>query len=463
MQIFVILLSSLLLSGNVSAAAPNQAPPLNPTVSSNKNIISVPLTRGNSEKAASSSAKKMSASEFVESQQARVRRKYNFAGGDSGKEMSHAAGNNTNVSLVDESDYDYYFEIGIGTPPQKFRVQVDTGSSDLWIPSANCPSSACAMHAKFDSTKSSTFTSTGQSFSIQYGIGEMTGLIGQDMVEIGGIPIKQSFGMSMNEDETFIGGDADGILGMAYGSISAEKVTTPFDNLVQQKGIDKVFSFYFNFAANGRSGSQLVLGGYDSTKFKGDIKYSPVTNQTFWNIGLQSVTVNGQDAGVKPQEVAIDTGTTMIVVPDYDAALINKLIGGQPVMGSNGMMHYSLPCDPKGLPDVAFQFNGNKFTISPNGYVFAKGGTCVSGIVGGGPRLDKWIVGDVFLRNFYSVFDSAKNQVGFAQVSQPPPPLSSSPGAPGSQGSQGGKSQSPKIFTASYYWMALISLLVLLN
>jgi len=413
----VLLLSALSLSANVSAAAINHRHAMKPSgLPTGKRMVSVPLTRGSPSKMASSFVgKRLSAVEFIQSQRARVQRKYNLRKPDDGDDPSDDE-SSTNVPLVNESDDDYYCQISIGTPGQTFNVQVDTGSSDLWIPGSDCTSTACLNHTRFDGSKSSTYQATGQNFSIQYGSGYMTGVVGQDVVNIAGLSINQSFGMSLTEDDTFDQGALDGLIGMAFESISSEGVTTPFDNLVQQQGIGSLFSFYFNFAANGGQGGELTLGGYDNSKFTGDIKYSPLTAETYWNIGLQSVTVNGKDAGVQPQDATIDTGTTLIIAPDSDAQAINNLIGAKPIQGQDGM--YSLPCNIAGLPDVVLTFNGNKFTVPPEAYVFSNGdGTCVSGISGdGGMGMTSWIAGDVFLRNYYSVFDEGNSQVGFAPL-----------------------------------------------
>ena len=77
---------------------------------------------------------------------------------------------------------------------------LDTGSSNLWVPSVQCTSIACFLHQKYDSKASSTYKANGSEFSIQYGSGSMEGFVSQDTLTIGDLVIKgQDFAEATKE------------------------------------------------------------------------------------------------------------------------------------------------------------------------------------------------------------------------------------------------------------------------
>lgn len=75
------------------------------------------------------------------------------------------------------------------SPLSQFKVILDTGSSNLWVPSSQCTSIACFLHAKYDSSASSTHKANGTTFSIQYGTGSMEGFVSNDKFSIGDLTV----------------------------------------------------------------------------------------------------------------------------------------------------------------------------------------------------------------------------------------------------------------------------------
>ncbi|KAI0307181.1 Asp-domain-containing protein [Multifurca ochricompacta] len=319
-----------------------------------------------------------------------------------------------NVPLTNFMNAQYYTEISLGTPPQSFKVILDTGSSNLWVPSTQCTSIACFLHTKFDSSASSTYKPNGTSFSIQYGSGSMEGFVSRDHLSIGDLTIKdQLFAEAVKEPGlTFAFGKFDGILGLAYDTIAVNHVPPPFYEMINQKLIDKpVFSFRLGSSED--DGGEAIFGGIDPTV--GKISYVPVRRQAYWEVELEKVRFGDDELELENTGAAIDTGTSLIVLPTDIAEMLNTQIGAK--KSWNGQ--YQVDCAKvPSLPALSFYFNGQAYPLKGSDYVLDVQGTCISAFTGMDLNLPGgalWIIGDAFLRRYYTVYDLERNAVGFAR------------------------------------------------
>ncbi|XP_053560681.1 gastricsin-like [Bombina bombina] len=310
----------------------------------------------------------------------------------------------------------YYGQISVGTPPQNFMVLFDTGSSNLWVASTYCQSSACQNHPLFNPSQSSTYTSNNQQFSMQYGSGSLTGVFGYDTVTVQGLTItNQELGLSVNEPGTnFVYAAFEGIFGMAYPALSAGGATTAMQGMLQQNLLtNPIFSVYM-----GSQSGEVIFGGVDSSLYSGQIYWAPVTQELYWQIAIDAFSINGQATGWCSQgcQAMVDTGTSLLTVPQQYMGTFLQYLGAQ--QGQNG--EFLVNCNSvQNLPTISFTINGVNFPLPPSAYILQNNGYCSVGVEvtylpsqNGQPF---WILGDVFLRQYYSVYDMGNNQMGFAQ------------------------------------------------
>ncbi|KAL2835622.1 aspartic peptidase domain-containing protein [Aspergillus pseudoustus] len=313
----------------------------------------------------------------------------------------------------------YFSEIELGTPPQSFKVVLDTGSSNLWVPSSECGSIACYLHQKFDSSASSTYKKNGSEFAIQYGSGSLSGFVSQDTLKIGDLKVKgQDFAEATSEPGlAFAFGRFDGILGLGFDTISVNKIVPPFYKMIEQGLLDDpVFAFYLGDANQEGDSSVATFGGIDKDHYEGELIKIPLRRKAYWEVDLDAIALGDDVAELENTGVILDTGTSLIALPSNLAEMINTEIGAK--KGFTGQ--YSVDCATRDkLPDITFTLTGHNFTIGPYDYTLEVQGSCISAFMGMdfpepvGPLA---ILGDAFLRRWYSVYDLGNSAVGLAKA-----------------------------------------------
>ncbi|XP_018314206.1 lysosomal aspartic protease [Mycetomoellerius zeteki] len=236
-------------------------------------------------------------------------------------------------SLFRDDNAAYYVIISIGTPPQKFKVQIDTGSSDLWIPSQNCDLNTltCSTHNRYDSKNSSTYIPNKIPFNILYRDSSVCGYLSTDAMKVSHCQAN----MTTESGFSFVYAEFDGILGMSYPQISFEGVTPVFINMIDQGLVElPVFSIYIDRHVNSEKyGGELILGGSDPFRYDGELTYINITRNGYWQFTVDKIRIESSTVCANGCQAVIDSGTSNLVGPSSDVAVINKLVG---VITSNG-------------------------------------------------------------------------------------------------------------------------------
>jgi len=357
--------------------------------------------------------------EKFEEQMERAREKSSLLRGGGGGSHHHVITTPDSEIIKDYGNAQYYGSVTIGNPPQSFEVIFDTGSSNLWVPKVGCTHCGNRFFGrkhKYDHAQSSTYVADGGVFNIRYGSGSVSGFYSLDDVVLADDLVVQGQTFAEVQDAGGLGlaytfGKFDGILGLAFKSISVDQKVPVFENAITQGLLDApLFAFYLGDMSSG----ELTFGGIDSTKYVGDtINYVNLTSATYWEINVDSIAVGTGYESAPNQKGIVDSGTSFIVGPKAEIRKLAASVGAT----ANFMGEYTVDCATvDDLPDVTFTINGIDYSIPGNKVIIRSGNTCLFTFVG--EDFGLWILGDTFMRQFYTVFNYEEQTVGFAPAVQ---------------------------------------------
>lgn len=356
----------------------------------------------------------------------------------------------------------YMINVTIGSPGQEIGLQLDTGSSDLWVPAQN--STICSpkyydscVYGSYNLSNSSTYRDVPEfgPFFIAYVDGTtIDGTFFNDTINIDGTSIEGAT-MAIAEDDT----RGLGLMGVSftdseYSNLPGRQEAglgpsftypTVLDNMLAQGHIlSRSYALWLDDLNDPASTGTILFGGVDSEKYLGQLVSLPIqidsqtgTRSTFtvaWT-GLQVITGSSSPnidfSPASPQPVILDSGTTLTYLPDDVVESIFKGFGvltdpdaGNVVpctltannytfvysFGGQGGPSISVPLSELLLPLVD-PYTG-KVVSDPS--VFDGAPICQFGIdkAGGNPLL----LGDTFLRSAYVVYDLDNFEIALAQT-----------------------------------------------
>jgi hypothetical protein len=310
----------------------------------------------------------------------------------------------------DGTDYSYFAEIKLGTASKTYYMLLDTGAGQTWIMGSDCKSSPCTSHNTFGPLDSTTYKTTQKSFSVAYGTGSVSGVQATDTVSLAGLKMSMTFGVANETSDEFNNFPIDGIIGLSRMTSDSPSFLEALVSSQQLRA--NVFGVALSRSADGSSDTgEINFGAADTSRFSGSLSYTPVTTngEMDWAIPMDNIGVGTTKSTVTSGKLGfVDTGTSFIFASASDVKLFHAVVPGA---ASTDGRTYTVPCT---TTDSAFiTFSGVTYKISSKDWVGPEvNGVCSSNVYGIEVVAGAWLLGDVFLKNVYALFDVDQSRIG---------------------------------------------------
>ncbi|KAK9061889.1 hypothetical protein SSX86_019073 [Deinandra increscens subsp. villosa] len=353
---------------------------------------------------------------------------------------------NARMALHDDLLLNGYYttRLWVGSPPQKFALIVDTGSTVTYVPCSTCEQCGKHQDPKFDPDSSSTYEPVKCNndctcdkakkqciYERQYAeMSSSSGVLGEDIISFGNqselSPQRATFGCENSETGDLYSQHADGIMGLGRGDLSL------VDQLVDRGVISDSFSLCYGGMDIG--GGAMVLGGVSPPS--GMVyTYSDPVRSPYYNVELKELHVAGKRLPLSPSVfdgkhgTVLDSGTTYAYLPEtafraFKDAIIKELHSFKKIRGPdpsyNDICFSGAGSDISKLsetfPSVEMVFGkGHKLSLSPENYLFrhsrVRGAYCLGVFQNG--KDPTTLLGGIIVRNTFVMYDREHHKIGF--------------------------------------------------
>lgn len=307
-------------------------------------------------------------------------------------------------------------QVSVGTPPQPFDVVFDTGSSNLWINGDECTVKSCTDKPQFTTTASSSFIDTRRHMNVTFGSGSVAGKIVQDTVTLGPVMVDhQRWGMITKELGSVFEMDFEGLLGLSLPALAGNVYTPVFDNIIKQQRLkSNKFSFYYD---PNDIQSKVIFGEPSTDYYHGPIQYIDIDARSpgYWQVEMEDIyavkdgkeTPLGMCTG-SPCKAVADTGTSLLTTPTETLPTLLKHFQGRAGCKLDTLPHMKFV-----LQDKSGKYS---FTLSPEEYLDSTDSCEVAAMSldVDVPRGPLYILGNVFMQKYLTVYSRDPNQLGIA-------------------------------------------------
>lgn len=316
---------------------------------------------------------------------------------------------NKNTSYVEIFDFDnnvYYGTIQLGSPPQKFSVVFDTGSTNTWVTSIECTEVACTNKSKYNPAASNSSSKWNSSFDIEYEQGSVSGNIYTDDMVLCGTQFRQAVGSASvvsGLGPSFSVAPIDGIVAMGWARDG--DIPTILDNLFNVSGLPQIFAFHMGSDAEI---GEVTIGGYDENRFEEPLVWHPLSKRGKWAVRASLLDTGAGKFVDHYVDPIIDSGSSFILGSDYAVERAMKSWNA-----TCDEQWCSIDCATKIELRIHLSSPSTVLTLDEGDMIFNSNGICfirVRPIAYPGT----WIFGAVFLRKYYAVFDRQNEKIGFA-------------------------------------------------